>query len=55
MPKELERKLEREADRKGYTGQRKNRYVYGTMAKIKKEQAERRTSSRPKKRAPRKR
>lgn len=38
MPKKLERKLEREADAKGYTGARKDRYVYGTMNKVKKEE-----------------
>lgn len=42
MPKRLEHKLEREADKRGYTGQRKNRYVYGTLDKVKKEQAAKR-------------
>jgi hypothetical protein len=31
MPKELERKLEREATQKGLSGDRKNAYVYGTL------------------------
>lgn len=42
MPKKLEKKLEREAAKKGYTGRRRNRYVYGTLDKVKKEQAARR-------------
>jgi hypothetical protein len=33
MPKKLERKLEKEADKKGLKGKRKNAYVYGTMRK----------------------
>jgi len=36
MPKELHDKLEKEADEKGLTGDRKNAYIYGTMAKIEK-------------------
>lgn len=35
MPKKLERKLAREATRKGITGARRDAYVYGTMARIK--------------------
>jgi len=31
MPKALEQKLKREADKKGLTGKRKNAYVYGTL------------------------
>lgn len=42
MPKKLERKLEREASKKGYTGKRRDRYVYGTLDKVKKEQAAKR-------------
>lgn len=34
MPKKLENKLKREARAKGYTGQRFNRYVYGTIARV---------------------
>ena len=34
MPKKLEAKLERSADKKGLTGDRRNAYVYGTMARI---------------------
>jgi hypothetical protein len=34
MPKALHDKLEREARKKGLTGERKDAYVYGTMAKI---------------------
>lgn len=34
MPKKLEAKLEREASEKGYTGRRKDRYVYGTLNKM---------------------
>lgn len=33
MPKDLEKKLLAEADKKGLTGERKDRYVYGTMRK----------------------
>jgi len=33
MPEELERKLKAEARAKGYTGDRFNAYVYGTMRK----------------------
>ena len=34
MPKEIEDKLKKQAKKKGFTGKRFNRYVYGTMAKI---------------------
>lgn len=34
MPKQLERKLEAEATRKGYTGKKKDRYVYGSLYNI---------------------
>ena len=37
MPKKLERKLEREASAKHLTGRRRGAYVYGTLAKVKKE------------------
>ena len=33
MPKKLEAKLETEANKKGFTGKRKNAYVYGTLRK----------------------
>lgn len=36
MPKELHDRLARQAAKKGYTGERKDRYVYGTMAKVEK-------------------
>jgi hypothetical protein len=36
MPKKLHAALTREAAKKGLTGERKDRYVYGTMAKIEK-------------------
>lgn len=36
MPKTLERKLKLEASKKGLHGARKNAYVYGTLAKLKK-------------------
>lgn len=36
MPKKLEEKLRREAAKKGLKGDRKDRYVYGTLAKLKK-------------------
>ncbi len=31
MPKELEEKLRKEAEKKGLVGRRANAYVYGTM------------------------
>jgi len=34
MPKELHDKLKRQARKKGYKGERADRYVYGTMNKI---------------------
>lgn len=36
MPEALHRKLKAEAKKKGLKGERANRYIYGTMAKIKK-------------------
>lgn len=33
MPERMHRALERSAKKKGLTGERKDRYVYGTMAK----------------------
>jgi hypothetical protein len=36
MPKELHRKLEKQARKKGLKGERKDRYVYGTLNKLKK-------------------
>lgn len=36
MPKKLHDKLMREGRKKGYTGERLDRYVYGTLAKIEK-------------------
>lgn len=33
MPKELEQKLKKEAGKKGFKGERKKRYVYGTLRK----------------------
>ena len=36
MPKEIHRKLERAAEKKGLKGERKDKYVYGTMSKIEK-------------------
>ncbi len=41
MPKALERKLKAEAKKKGFKGERADRYVYGTLRK---------TGWRPKKR-----
>lgn len=35
MPKKMHQALEREARKKGLKGKRKDRYVYGTMAKAK--------------------
>jgi len=34
MPKELHRKLSRQATKKGLKGKRKKAYIYGTMKKI---------------------
>lgn len=31
MPKELEEKLRKQSEKKGYAGKREDRYVYGTM------------------------
>lgn len=36
MPKALENKLKRQAKKKGFSGARAKRYVYGTLNKIKK-------------------
>lgn len=36
MPKKIEKALMKSAAKKGLKGERKNAYVYGTMAKIKK-------------------
>jgi hypothetical protein len=33
MPKALERKLKAEARKKGFTGERADKYVYGTLRK----------------------
>ena len=40
MPKKIHRKLQHQAEKKGFTGERKVRYIYGTLHKI--EQAQRR-------------
>ncbi len=37
MPKKLENKLKMEATRKGLSGDRWRKYVYGTMRKVEKE------------------
>jgi hypothetical protein len=34
MPKELERKLEKEANKKGIKGERKGAYVFGTLRRL---------------------
>jgi hypothetical protein len=34
MPEFLERRLEKQAVKKGYSGDRKDAYVYGTMNKL---------------------
>ena len=36
MPKKAHEALERQADRMKLTGERRKRYVYGTLSKIKK-------------------
>lgn len=38
MPQRLHRALEREADKKGLTGKRRDVYVYGTLARYKERQ-----------------
>jgi len=35
MPKALHDKLKRQARKKGFKGKRADRYIYGTLAKIK--------------------
>jgi hypothetical protein len=42
MPKKLHDKLAREATKKGLTGRRKDKYIYGTMSRIKKSKTHRR-------------
>jgi hypothetical protein len=34
MPKELEKKLKREAEKKHMNKERENKYVFGTMSKL---------------------
>lgn len=34
MPKKLHRKLKAQARKKGYSGERADRYVYGTLNKV---------------------
>lgn len=36
MPKKVHDALEKEANKKGLTGERKNAYIYGTLKKIEK-------------------
>ena len=36
MPKALEDKLKKQARKKGFKGKRKDAYIYGTLAKLKK-------------------
>ncbi len=38
MPKKLHERLEREADKKGLRGERRNAYIYGTLAKVEKKE-----------------
>ena len=45
MPKRLEAALKRTAAVRGYTGKRRDRYVYGTLAKLKAAQRKERASS----------
>jgi len=33
MPKEMEKRLEKQAKKKGLKGERKDKYIYGTMRK----------------------
>ncbi len=41
MPRRLERRLAREAAKKGYTGRRRARYIYGTLTNLKKRRKKR--------------
>lgn len=34
MPKKLEAALKRQAEKKGLTGERKNRFIYGAMRRL---------------------
>lgn len=49
MPKELEDKLKREAAAKGYTGERADHYVYGSLTNIEKRQGQRKALKKLKK------
>jgi len=40
MPKDLERKLRNQGRKKGYTGERLDHYVFGTMTEIEKKQGD---------------
>ena len=33
VPKKLEKALEKQADKKGFKGERRTRYIYGTLRK----------------------
>jgi len=41
MPKAAHQSLAKQASKKGLTGKRKQAYVYGTLAKLKKKKSER--------------
>jgi hypothetical protein len=51
MPKKLHRRLLLAAERQGLKGERKQAYVYGTMAKIEKAQDGSKEAPKPKRRA----
>lgn len=40
MPKELEDRLKRTAEERGYSKERSDKYVYGTLAKLRKRRKE---------------
>ena len=50
MPKDLEMKLAREADRKGLTGRRKQAYIYATLQRVEQEKQRKRATPKRKKR-----
>lgn len=43
MPKKLHAKLARQATRRGLTGRAKDRYIYGTMARVERSKKSRRS------------
>lgn len=50
MPKKAHEALEREARKKGLTGDRKDRYVYGTLQRLQKGKSQKRSKPKQSKR-----